>query len=96
MFDEPIDWAAFSVWLTMLLQGRGEDVLRVKGIVSVPGLDGPVVINRVQHIIHPPIHLDRWPDDDRRSRIVFITRDMTRDDLESSLVSRFQSSHSYD
>ena len=86
VFDEPIDWAAFSVWLTMLLHGHGEDVLRVKGIVNVPGLSGPVVINGVQHIIHPPIHLERWPDDDRRSRIVFITRDMTRDDLETSLA----------
>lgn len=86
VFDEPIDWAAFSVWLTMLLHGRGEDVLRVKGIVNVPGLDGPVVINGVQHIIHPPIHLDHWSDDDRRSRIVFITRDMPRAELEASLA----------
>ena len=85
MFDESIDWAAFSVWLTMLLHGRGEDVLRVKGIVNVPGLDGPVVINGVQHIIHPPLHLERWPDDDRRSRLVFITRDIPRAELEASL-----------
>ena len=85
VFDEPIDWAAFSVWLTMLLHGRGEDVLRVKGIVNVPGLHGPVVINGVQHIIHPPLHLERWPDDDRRSRLVFITRDIPRAELEASL-----------
>ena len=86
VFDEPIDWAAFCVWLTMLLHGRGEDVLRVKGIVNVPGLAGPVVINGVQHIIHPPLHLECWPDEDRRSRIVFITRDMTRAKLETSLA----------
>ena len=92
VFDEPIDWAAFSVWLTMLLHGRGEDVLRVKGIVNVPGLEGPVVINGVQHIIHPPLHLERWPDDDRRSRLVFITRDMTRAELESSLAAFLRAS----
>ncbi len=86
VFDEPIDWAAFCVWLTMLLHGRGEDVLRVKGIINVPGLAGPVVINGVQHIIHPPIHMERWPDEDRRSRIVFITRDMTRNELGTSLA----------
>ena len=86
VFDEPIDWAAFCVWLTMLLHGRGEDVLRVKGIVNVPGLAGPVVINGVQHIIHPPVHLERWPDADRRSRIVFIARDMARDELRNSLA----------
>ena len=85
VFDQPIDWAAFSVWLTMLLHGRGEDVLRVKGIVNVPGLAGPVVVNGVQHIIHPPLHLERWPDDDRRSRLVFITRDIPRAELEASL-----------
>ena len=85
-FDEPIDWTAFCVWLTMLLHSRGEDVLRVKGIVNVPGLAGPVLINGVQHIIHPPIHLECWPDEDRRSRIVFITRDMTRDELRTSLA----------
>ena len=86
LFDEPIDWSAFSVWLTMLLHGRGEDVLRVKGILNVPGLAGPVVINGVQHIIHPPIHLERWPDADRRSRIVLIARDMTREELATSLA----------
>ena len=86
VFDEPIDWAAFCVWLTMLLHGRGEDVLRVKGIINVPKLAGPVVINGVQHIIHPPVHMERWPDEDRRSRIVFITRDMTRDQLRTSLA----------
>ena len=93
VFDEPIDWAAFSAWLTMLLHGHGEDVLRVKGIVNVPGLDGPVVLNGVQHIVHPPIHLERWPDDDRRSRIVFITRDTPRTDLETSLSGFVRASH---
>ena len=92
VFDEPIDWAAFSVWLTMLLHGRGEDVLRVKGIVNVPGLDGPVVVNGVQHIIHPPLHLERWPDDDRCSRLVFITRDIPRAELEASLAAFLRAS----
>lgn len=91
-FDEPIDWAAFCVWLTMLLHGRGEDVLRVKGIVNVPGLAGPVVINGVQHIIHPPVHMERWPDQDRRSRIVFITRDMAQDALRTSLAAFLRAS----
>ena len=91
-FDEPIDWAAFCVWFTMLLHGRGEDVLRVKGIVNVPGLAGPVVINGVQHIIHPPQHMERWPDADRRSRIVFITRDMERDELRTSLATFLRAS----
>ena len=66
-FDEQIDWTAFGIWLTMLLQARGEDALRVKGLLNVGG-DGPLLINGVQHVVHPPEHLPEWPDDDRRSR----------------------------
>jgi G3E family GTPase len=82
--DEEIDWTAFGIWLTMLLQARGQDVLRVKGLLNVGG-PGPVLLNCVQHVVHPPEHLDAWPDEDRRSRIVFIGRDLERDALEASL-----------
>jgi G3E family GTPase len=86
VFDRPIDWAAFAVWLSMLLHDRGEDVLRVKGLLAIAGVPTPVVVNGVQHIVHPPVHLDAWPDDDRRSRLVFIVRGLTRDDLVRSLA----------
>ena len=85
VFEEPIDWSAFCLWLTMLLHAHGPDVLRVKGLIDVPGHPGPVVINGVQHIVHPPIHLERWGDSDHRSRIVFITRDIPCDVLKTSL-----------
>ena len=58
-----------------MLYARGEDVLRVKGLVDV-GEVGLVLLNGVQHVVHPPEHLEEWPDEDRRSRIVFITRGM--------------------
>lgn len=74
-FDQPLDWTAFGIWLSMLLHARGEDVLRVKGFLDV-GETGPVVLNGVQHIIHPPQHMTSWPDTDTRSHLVFITRDM--------------------
>jgi G3E family GTPase len=83
-FDGPVDWTAFGIWLSMLLHARGEDVLRVKGLLDV-GEKGPVVVNGVQHIIHPPEHLDRWPDEDRRSRIIFITRHIPPEELLGSL-----------
>lgn len=85
-FDRPLDWTAFGIWLTMLLQAHGEDVLRVKGILNVGESPTPVVIHGVQHIVHPPIHLARWPDEDRRSRIVFITRDIPKSRIERSLA----------
>ena len=84
-FDEPLDWTAFGIWLTMLLQARGDDVLRVKGLLDV-GLEGPIVLNGVQHVVHPPEHLPAWPDEDHRSRVVFIGRGIERETLERSLA----------
>ena len=68
----------------MLLHARGEDVLRVKGLVDV-GEMGPVLLNGVQHVVHPPEHLEEWPDEDRRSRIVFISRGIRSEELLASL-----------
>jgi G3E family GTPase len=72
-FAQPLDWSAFSVWLSMLLHARGEDVLRVKGLLNV-GAAGPVILNGVQHIMHAPEHLAHWPGADQRSHLVFILR----------------------
>lgn len=84
--DEPVDWTAFGIWLTLLLHTHGGDVLRVKGLLNVAGADTPVVINGVQHVVHPPVHLDAWPDADRRSRVVFIVRGLERARIEESLA----------
>lgn len=83
-FDGPVDWAAFGTWLSMLLHARGEDVLRVKGLLDV-GEAGPVLLNGVQHVMHPPDHFREWPDEDCRSRIVFITRGVRSEELLDSL-----------
>jgi G3E family GTPase len=85
-FDAPLDWSAFGIWLSMLLHDRGEDVLRVKGLLNVAGSPTPVVVHGVQHLVHPPVHLERWPDADRRSRIVFITRGLPRETVTRSLA----------
>lgn len=80
-FDGPVDWAGFGTWLSMLLHARGEDVLRVKGLLDVVGETGPILLNGVQHVMHPPNHLQEWPDEDRRSRIIFITRGIRSEEL---------------
>lgn len=77
IFDHAIDWASLGIWLTMLLHAHGERVLRVKGLLAITGTDYPIFINGVQHVMHPPLHLDTWPDADRRSRLVFIVRDLS-------------------
>lgn len=85
-FEKNMNWTAFGVWMTMLLHSRGQDVLRVKGLINADHMEGPVVFHGVQHIVHPPIHLDQWPDEDKRSRIVFIVRGISQEDIETSLL----------
>ena len=85
LFLDEVDWTAFGIWLTMLLQARGQDILRVKGFLNVGGT-GPVLVNCVQHAVHPPVHLEEWPDDDHRSRLVFIGRGLDVGRLRESLV----------
>jgi G3E family GTPase len=81
--EAPLDWVAFSVWLSMLLHARGDEVLRVKGIVDVDG-GGPVAINGVQHVIHAPEHLA--PDAaGSGTELVFITRGIAPGLIERSL-----------
>ncbi|HKF70127.1 MAG TPA: GTP-binding protein [Stellaceae bacterium] len=82
--DHPLHWPRFAHWLEALASLRGSDLLRVKGIISVEGRSRPVVIHGVQHVLHLPRQLQDWPDADRRSRIVFITRDITFVALEQS------------
>jgi G3E family GTPase len=85
-FDRPLDWTAFGVWATLMLHRHGAEVLRLKGVLNVEGVATPVLINGVQHIVHPPSHLDAWPDADRRSRLIFIVRGLARQRVERSLA----------
>ncbi len=80
-FREPVDAAAFEACLQSLLMFRGADLLRIKGIINVRGMDRPMVIHGVQHVFHPPEVLERWPGPDRRTRIVLIARDLNHRDL---------------
>jgi G3E family GTPase len=82
--DEPVPWPRFARWLESVASLRGPDLLRVKGIVHAQGRSRPVVVHAVQHVLHPPRELQDWPDADRRSRIVFIARDIAEAALEKS------------
>ena len=62
---------------------RGADLLRVKGLLNVAGCRGPVVIQYVQHLAHPPVELEAWPDENRKSRVVFITRNISESQVRA-------------
>ena len=86
-WDQPVDWAMFGIWLTMLLHRHGNEVLRVKGILNVAGTETPVAVHGVQHLVHPPTHLSAWPDADRESRLVLIVKGLSPATIERSLRS---------
>jgi G3E family GTPase len=72
----PMAWAVFSQAMETLIALRGPDLLRVKGFLAVEDCKGPVVVQFVQHLAHPPVELESWPDGNRQSRVVFITRNI--------------------
>jgi G3E family GTPase len=62
---------------------RGERLLRVKGLVQVVEQpDEPLLVQGAQHVFHPPQHLRAWPSADHRTRLVFITQDLERAEIE--------------
>jgi G3E family GTPase len=73
---QQLEWPAFARAMEALIALRGADLLRVKGILNVAGCRGPVIVHYVQHLAHPPVELQSWPDENRDSRLVFITRNI--------------------
>jgi G3E family GTPase len=78
--EQPIEWDGFKLWLAALTALCGERLLRVKGFVAVTAApDRPFLVQGVQHIFDPPVQLAAWPDEDRRTRLVFITQGLSHD-----------------
>ncbi len=88
--DERLPWDQIASWLELLTTYRGDDILRIKGMLNVAESETPIVVHGVQHMFHPPVQLDEWPDDDHRSRIVFITRGLDREVVENMLIALTQ------
>ena len=86
-FPEPVSWQALVDALEMLTSYRGENFLRIKGIVNVAGEPLPRVIHAVQHTIYPAATLTAWPDADRDTKLVFITRDIDEAFIRQTLSS---------
>lgn len=75
-FDAPLDWLALSSALDLLRTSLPAHLLRMKALVDLRGQDGATVLHAVGPVFYPPARLASWPDDDRRSRFVFITADV--------------------
>lgn len=88
--DEPITLPGLVLWMNLLAGFRGAGLLRVKGIVNVEGR--PYAVQAVQTVISEPVALDAWPGgDDRRSRLVFITRGIDAADIRRTFAAfRFE------
>lgn len=79
-FEAPVPWFGFALTLGRILQQHGPQLLRVKGLINVAGESRPRVVQCVQNVAYPPVTLPAWPDEgafeDRRGRLVFITRQL--------------------
>jgi G3E family GTPase len=82
--DTPLSWPRFGLWLSMLLNRHGGEILRLKGLLDIEGNDGPVVIQGVQHLIHKPMHLQSWPAGIQGTRIVVIAKGLDPAAVERS------------
>ena len=81
--DEPLDPGAFQMFLDLLRGTHGARLLRIKGLVALRDDPArPLVIQGVQHQMHPAHRLEGWPDADHRSRVVFITQDLPLSTVE--------------
>jgi G3E family GTPase len=75
--ETPMPAATLELFLELLRSAHGPKILRVKGIVQIAEEpEKPVVLHMVQHVLHPPARLEGWPSEDRRSRLVFVTKDL--------------------
>lgn len=84
-WDQPLDWTRLAQGLDRVVIDHGSRLLRIKGLANVEGQEAPVVIQGVRRLLHAPYTLSRWPDEDRRTRLVFITEGLERAQIERSI-----------
>ena len=85
--DTPLSWNAFSRFISTLVSLRGPDLLHVKGLLNIEGCRGPVVVQFMQHLSLPPVELQAWPDRAEASRLEFVTRGITENEIRGLLKS---------
>ncbi len=79
---QPVSMTAVNFFLELLMSQMGENILRIKGILNINGEKRPAVIHGVQHIFHPLEWLEKWPTKDKKSRLVFITKNINKNTID--------------
>ena len=80
--DKPVNMMAFGLFKDLLMAQMGPDLLRIKGIINIEGKERPAVIHGVQHIFHPVHWLEKWPDNYKQTKLVFITRNVKKEQIQ--------------
>jgi G3E family GTPase len=70
--NRPLHWRRFEDWLRRIRIAHADHLLRIKGMLDIDGVDGPVVVQGVHHVLNAPVELDAWPPGERTSRLVLI------------------------
>ncbi len=84
--EDALEFGRLQRFLRALCSYQAQDLLRVKGLVKLRGSEkSPYVVHGVQAVMHPPTKLRRWPSSDHRTRLVFITQNISAVDIETML-----------
>lgn len=89
--DGELDWTCLGIWLSLLLDCHGANLLRVKGVLHPKDSEVPLVLHGVQHTVYPPELLTQWPKDERDSYLIFITRNLSEVTIRRSLQTFMES-----
>lgn len=86
VMEEPVSARALVTFIDILRRAAGSRLLRLKGLVALEDdLDRPMLVHLVQDIFHPPVRLEHWPSEDRRTRLVLIADGIDEAALDSFL-----------
>ena len=80
--SQPVSMTSVNFFLELLMSQMGENILRIKGVLNIKGENRPAVIHGVQHIFHPLEWLEKWPGNDKKSRLVFITKNINKNTID--------------
>jgi len=83
-YDQPIETKMIGQWIQQLSRLRGQDLLRIKGLVYTKENNQPLVIQGVQHVFQKPTFLEKWVFEPPKTQLVFITRRIPKQMIEKS------------